>query len=64
MFNRPEDYPDWDGDESIMYIIDNCIEEDDEEFDNMAICEVCGNMVYVGDNMSFVCPECGISQNI
>lgn len=28
---RPEEYPDWDGDESIMYYLDNYVEE--EEYD-------------------------------
>lgn len=26
-YNSPEDYPDWDGDESIMYLIDSYEEE-------------------------------------
>lgn len=29
----PEDYPDWDGDESIMYYIDNYQEDEDEDED-------------------------------
>jgi len=55
----PEEYPDWDGDESIMYQIDNYNEEDEE-----VICEVCGNVVCIGDVGSFTCPECGTQQNI
>lgn len=26
---RPEEYPDWDGDESIMYYLDNYVEEEE-----------------------------------
>jgi len=64
MFNRPEDYPDWDGEESIMFIIENYREDDDEDCDDNAICELCGCTVYIGDNMSFTCPECGANQNV
>jgi hypothetical protein len=30
-YTPPEEYPDWDGDESIIYIIDHCNDYDDRE---------------------------------
>jgi predicted RNA-binding Zn-ribbon protein involved in translation (DUF1610 family) len=37
--------------------------EEDNEY-GWTICEVCGNEVYVGDNLCFICPDCGTAQNI
>jgi hypothetical protein len=57
----PEEYPDWDGDESIMHYLDHFAQEDDDE----VICECCGNYIAVyGNEVSFICPECGTLQNI
>ena len=48
--DRPEDYPDWDGDESIMYLIDHYFEEDEEdadyEPDEEYECEICGRLLF------------------
>ena len=61
----PEDYPDWDGDESIMYYLDRYEDEFDEEYDeDEVMCECCGNFISVGNSACFTCPECGTYQNI
>lgn len=73
----PEEYPDWDGDESIMYYIEHYDESDDEDEDededednfdddeDEYICEACGNCIVIEGNIGcFTCPECGTEQNI
>ncbi|HCL4447306.1 TPA: hypothetical protein N2D16_002911 [Clostridium botulinum] len=39
-YTPPEEYPDWDGDESIMYYIDHYVEEDEDIEDEEDIEEV------------------------
>ncbi|WP_252225007.1 MULTISPECIES: hypothetical protein [unclassified Clostridium] len=52
----PEEYPDWDGDESIMYILDHC-----NDYDDSVQCEICDTTDYGG---YYICDDCGHKDNI
>lgn len=56
----PEEYPDWDGDESIMYEIENYVEEDEDEL----YCPICGSDDLENYGGSFECNDCGHRDNI
>jgi hypothetical protein len=59
-YEPPESYPDWDGDESIMYYIEHYSESNDDEL----TCPVCGSDDLENYGGCFICNDCGCRDNI